>query len=41
MPEDLAKESFISMVTRRRQIFNLDRIVLDEFHYVLLPDAEY
>ena len=41
MPEHLSQRNFTSMLDRRRDIGQLERLVLDEFHYILLPDHEY
>jgi superfamily II DNA helicase RecQ len=41
MPEQLAQQSFTTLVNRLRGLSRLSRIVVDEFHYVLLPDHEY
>lgn len=41
MPEDISKQQFTMLVDRRRALGQLERIVLDKFHYVLLPDHEY
>jgi hypothetical protein len=40
-PDDLSKNSFLRLISRRWDLGQLERIVLDEFHYVLLPDHEY
>ena len=41
MPEHLSQSKFVTLVNRRRDMGYLERLVLDEFHYVLLPDHEY
>jgi superfamily II DNA helicase RecQ len=41
MPEHLASSKFQALVHRLRGSSRLERIVLDEFHYVLLDDHEY
>ncbi|KAF2702620.1 P-loop containing nucleoside triphosphate hydrolase protein, partial [Pleomassaria siparia CBS 279.74] len=40
-PEDLSKPDFMKLIRRRWDAGQLERIVLDEFHYVLLPDHKY
>ena len=41
MPEHLSQPKFIALINRRQDTGHLERLVLDEFHYVLLPDHEY
>jgi superfamily II DNA helicase RecQ len=41
MPEHLASSRFQALVHRLRDMGRLERIVLDEFHYVLMDDHEY
>ncbi|KAF2711244.1 hypothetical protein K504DRAFT_215248 [Pleomassaria siparia CBS 279.74] len=40
-PEDLSKPDFMKLICQRWDAGQLERIVLDEFHYVLLPDHKY
>ncbi|KAF2706095.1 hypothetical protein K504DRAFT_513352 [Pleomassaria siparia CBS 279.74] len=40
-PEDLSKPDFMKLICWQWDAGQLERIVLDEFHYVLLPDHEY
>jgi hypothetical protein len=41
MPEHLKWLEFADLVTRLRSGGTLERVVLDEFHYIALPDHEY
>ncbi|XP_014550372.1 hypothetical protein COCVIDRAFT_31860 [Bipolaris victoriae FI3] len=41
MPEHLRDSRFLDTILRLRDVGQLERIVVDEFHYVLLPDHEY
>lgn len=40
-PECIAQPSFVEMAQRLSSTGSLERIVVDEFHYVLLPDHTY
>jgi len=40
-PESIDNGSFVSLVRRLSAAGRLERLVVDEFHYVLLPDTSY
>lgn len=40
-PESLSNEAFQSYIARQQALGKLERIVVDEFHYVILPNMEY